>query len=168
MHTYDYMVVALYLAGMLAIGGFFYFRNRSTNDLFAAGGQSPWWVSGLSSFMTVFSAATFVVWGGIAYEYGVVALSINMCYGVAALMAGYLVAGRWKASGVSSGAEYVALRFGPGAAHFFTWVMMGYRLVGSAVALYGLAVLLTALMPLPVGHLLQDPDTGTLSVRARS
>ena len=160
------MVVVLYLAGMLAVGGFFYFRNRSTNDLFAAGGQSPWWVSGLSSFMTVFSAATFVVWGGIAYEYGVVALSINMCYGVAALMAGYLVAGRWKAIGVSSGAEYVALRFGPGAAHFFTWVMMSYRLVGSAVALYGLAVLLTALMPLPAGHPLQDPDTGTLSVRA--
>ena len=160
------MVVVLYLAGMLAIGGFFYFRNRSTNDLFAAGGQSPWWVSGLSSFMTVFSAATFVVWGGIAYQYGVVALSINMCYGIAALMAGYLVAGRWKASGVSSGAEYVALRFGPGAAHFFTWVMMSYRLVGSAVALYGLALLLTALMPLPAGHPFQDPDTGTLSVRA--
>ena len=74
-------MLAVYLAGTLGLGIFFYFRNKTSEDMFSAGGQSPWWVSGLSSFMTVFSAATFVVWGGIAYKYGVVALSINMCYG---------------------------------------------------------------------------------------
>ena len=64
MSSLDYVVLAVYLAGTLGLGIFFYFRNKTSEDMFSAGGQSPWWVSGLSSFMTVFSAATFVVWGG--------------------------------------------------------------------------------------------------------
>lgn len=166
MNNFDYVVLALYLAGTLALGGFFYFRNKTAKDMFSASGQSPWWVSGLSSFMTMFSAATFVVWGSIAYEYGIVAISINIGYGVAALAVGYFVAGRWKTIGVSSAAEYMALRFGAAVVHFYTWVLMAFRLTGSAVALYGLSVLLSALMPLPDGHLLQDPQTGNMSVQA--
>lgn len=166
MNNFDYAVLALYLAGTLALGGFFYFRNKTSKDMFSASGQSPWWVSGLSSFMTMFSAATFVVWGSIAYEYGIVAISINIGYGVAALAVGYFVAGRWKAIGVSSAAEYMALRFSPAMVHLYTWVLMAFRLTGAAVALYGLSVLLTALMPLPDGHILQDPRTGDMSVQA--
>src|SRR5690606_41547824 len=52
-------------------------KVKNTSDLFGAGGRSPWWVSGLSGFMTMFSAGTFVVWGGIAYKHGLVAVSIK-------------------------------------------------------------------------------------------
>lgn len=132
--------------------------------MFSASGLSPWWVTGLSGFMTIFSAATFVVWGGIAYELGIVALSINMCYGVASLAAGYFIASKWKKTGVHTPAEYISLRFGETAMHFYTWVLMFNKMTGASVAVYGLALLLTALMPLPDGHLLQDPHTGNLSV----
>ena len=114
MSSLDYVVLAVYLAGTLGLGIFFYFRNKTSEDMFSAGGQSPWWVSGLSSFMTIFSAATFVVWGGIAYKYGVVALSINMCYGTASLVVGYFVASKWKKTGVHTPSEYISLRFGEG------------------------------------------------------
>ena len=164
MSSLDYVVLAVYLAGTLGLGIFFYFRNKTSEDMFSAGGQSPWWVSGLSSFMTVFSAATFVVWGGIAYKYGVVALSINMCYGTASLVVGYFVASKWKKTGVHTPSEYISVRFGEGAVHFYIWIMMGVRIIGSAIALYGLSVLISALMPLPDGHMLQDPQTGNLSV----
>ena len=30
----------------------------------------PWWISGLSLFMSFFSVGTFVVWGSIAYGSG--------------------------------------------------------------------------------------------------
>lgn len=164
METLDYIVFGIYLAGTLGIGLFFYFRNQTASEMFAAGGDSPWWVSGLSGFMTIFSAATFVVWGGLAYEFGIVALTINMCYGVAALAAGYFIAGRWKALGVTTPSEYVSLRFGEAAVQFYIWVMLVFRILGVAVSLYGLAVLLVPLMPLPDGSFFQDPETGYFSV----
>ena len=144
MHTADWIILIAYLVGTVAIGVILGRKVRSTSDLFAAGGASPWWASGLSAFMTMFSANTFVVWGGMAYQHGVVAIMVNLCYGVAALLAGYTVAGKWKKLGVKTPAEFVERRFGKAALHFYTWSMMIYRLVGCAGALYAIAILTVA------------------------
>lgn len=144
MHIADWIILIAYLAGTVAIGVVLGRKIRSTSDLFAAGGASPWWASGLSAFMTMFSANTFVVWGGMAYQHGLVAIMVNLCYGVAALLAGYTVAGKWKKLGIRTPAEFVERRFGKGALHFYTWSMMVYRLVGCAGALYAIAILTVA------------------------
>ena len=160
----DYGVLLGYLAGIIFVGILFSRKNRTSADMFAAGGQSPWWTSGLSAFMTMFSANTFVVWGGIGYRLGFTAVAINLMYGVAAIAVGYFVAGRWKELGVRTPAEYIQLRFGTGAVHFYTWAMMVLRVVGTAGALYALATILVALMPLAEGNPLRDPETGNLSL----
>jgi SSS family transporter len=144
MHLADWIVLSLYLAATVGIGVFLGRKVKNTSDLFAAGGASPWWASGLSAFMTMFSANTFVVWGGMAYEHGLVAIMVNLCYGVAALLAGYTVAGKWKRLGVRTPAEFVERRFGKGALHFYTWSMMIYRMVGAAGALYAISILTVA------------------------
>ncbi|MBC2602227.1 sodium:solute symporter family protein [Puniceicoccus vermicola] len=164
MLSIDYFVLAIYLAGIFGVGLFLSSKNKSSADMFAAGGESPWWTSGLSSFMTMFSAGTFVVWGGIAYEHGFVAVMINFCYGVAAILVGYFVAGHWKRMGVKTPAEFIELRFGPGAVQFYTWAMMVFRIVGVAVSLYSLSIVLVAMMPLEAGNPLRDPATGNLSL----
>ncbi|MBC2595317.1 Na+:solute symporter [Ruficoccus amylovorans] len=164
MHTVDYFVLIVYLAGIFLVGLFLSTKNKSTSDMFAAGGESPWWTSGLSSFMTMFSAGTFVVWGGIAYRLGLVAVVINLCYGVAAILVGYFVAGHWKRLGVRTPAEFIELRFGASAVQFYTWAMMVFRIVGVAVSLYSLSIVLVAMMPLPEGNPLRDPATGNLSL----
>ncbi|MFZ9935464.1 MAG: sodium:solute symporter family transporter [Luteolibacter sp.] len=144
MHTADWIVLALYLVGTVGIGVLLGRLVKDSSDLFAAGGQSPWWASGLSAFMTMFSANTFVVWGGMAYEHGVVAIVVNLCYGIAALLAGYTVAGRWKRLGIRTPAEFVKNRFGGAALHFYTWAVMIFRLFGAAGALYAIATLMVA------------------------
>lgn len=164
MSTPDYIVLLIYLIGVFAVGVFFTGRNTTTAEMFAAGGQSPWWVAGLSGFMTMFSAGTFVVWGGIAYKYGMVAVVINICYGVSALLVGWTLAARWKRSGVKTPAEYVELRFGKAALHFYTWAIMSFKIIGAAVALYSLCILMVAMMPLSAGNPLRDPGTGNLSL----
>jgi SSS family solute:Na+ symporter len=160
----DYFILIAYIAGVFAMGGLFGGRIKTSKDMFAAGGQSPWWVSGMSGFMTMFSAGTFVVWGGIAYRLGAVAISISLCYGVAALLTGWFVAGRWKRIGVTTAAEFIQLRFGRTALQFYTWTGMLYKLVGVGVALYSVSVLLCALVPLPEGFPLRDPSTGRLDL----
>lgn len=144
----DYITLLLYVVGLFVISTLSARRTSNQKEMFSAGRSSPWWASGLSGFMTMFSAGTFVVWGGIAYEHGFVAVAINTCYGIAALLAGYLVAGKWNALGVSTPAEFVQLRFGKTGLHFFTWTMLIKRILGVSVSLYALAVLLVALVPL--------------------
>ena len=166
MHPADWFILITYLLGTVAVGVMLGRMVKNTSDLFSAGGRSPWWASGLSGFMTMFSANTFVVWGSIAFDLGMVAVVINLMYGVAALLAGYFVAGKWKALGVATPAEYVRLRFGNGALHFYTWSMLVLRVVGTAGALYALAKILVALMPLAEGNPLRDDATGNLSLSA--
>lgn len=164
MNSLDYFVLVLYAFGLLAMGAIFARRMKSAGEMFAAGGQSPWWVSGLSAFMTMFSAGTFVVWGGIAYRYGFVAVAISTCYGIAALVAGYTVAGVWRRMGVSSAAEFIQIRFGRSLVQFYTWLQGSIGIFGMGGTIYALAVIVAALIPLPEGHLLADPSTGNISV----
>ncbi|MGJ8642084.1 MAG: sodium:solute symporter family transporter [Luteolibacter sp.] len=164
MQTVDYIVILLYVLGIVAAGMVFAGKMKNSKDMFSAGGQSPWWVSGLSGFMTMFSAGTFVVWGGIAYKFGFVAVVINMCYGVAAMFVGWFLAGVWRRYGVASASEFLQLRFGTSIVQFYTWFQgtVGIFAVGGGI--YALSKIVCALMPLPEGHLLADPATGMLSV----
>ncbi|MAY75546.1 MAG: Na+:solute symporter [Phycisphaerae bacterium] len=170
MQTADYIVVALFFAGLVGVGFFLASRVKSASDMFSAGGRSPWWVSGLSSFMTMFSAGTFVVWGGVAYRFGMVAVSISICYGVAALLAGWLVAGKWHKLGVTSAAEYLEVRFGRSIVQFYTWIQAIYYMAMGGGMTYGLAKLTCRLIAIDPGveetfwAFLRDDVSGQLSI----
>ena len=64
--------------------------------MFIAGRNSSWWLSGVSSYMTIFSASTFVVWGGVAYKSGLVAVVVALCLGVASFIVGKWISGKWR------------------------------------------------------------------------
>jgi Na+/proline symporter len=88
----DYIILFIYGIGILYIGSILSKKNKTSADMFAVKKQSPWWLSGLSAFMSAFSAGTFVVWGGIAYKQGLVAVSICMCSGISSFLVGKLFA----------------------------------------------------------------------------
>ena len=167
MNSIDITVLIIYLAGLLAMGSIFA-RLKSTREMFNAGGQSPWWLSGLSAFMTTFSAGTFVVWGGIAYQHGIVGVSILVVIGIAAVFVGWFLAGRWKSFGYDSAAEFLDARFGRSIVQFYTWLHGTIGIFTMGGAIYALAVIVTALIPLPEGHILADPSTGKFSVTIAS
>ena len=54
MQTADYVVIILYMLGVVAAGMILAKKMKNSKDMFAAGGQSPWWVSGLSGCVTKF------------------------------------------------------------------------------------------------------------------
>ena len=161
----DLIVFLLYIGGNVGVSIYLGKKIKNSDDFFAAGRQSSWWLSGLSAFMTMFSAGTFVVWGGIAFKAGFVAVTISMCLGVSAMFVGYFLAGRWRRLGVSSAAEFITLRYGKWALNFYTWFNILYRLLGMAVALYSLAVVLQAILPESVNSFLRD-FTGINAVNA--
>jgi SSS family transporter len=160
----DYIIILVYFAGLLVLGGTLGRKIKSSEEMFIAGRNSSWWLSGLSTYMTIFSAGTFVVWGGVAYRSGIVAIVIGVMLGIASIIVGLFLAGRWSKMQISSPAEYISVRFGKSAVRFYSVVGIIGRGVHMAVALYSVAIMIVALTPLPAGHILADPGTGHLSV----
>ena len=93
-----------------------------------------------------------------------VAIFINLAYGVAAMLVGYFIAGLWRKLGVDSASEFLHLRFGGSIVQFYTWFKGTVGLFTMGGAVYALSKIVCALIPLPDGHLLVDPATGHLSV----
>lgn len=68
--TFDLIVIILFFLLMVAIGLWSYFRNDNAEDYFVAGGNLPWWLSGISHHVSGYSGAVFVAYAGIAYTHG--------------------------------------------------------------------------------------------------
>lgn len=68
--TLDLIVIILFFLLMLVIGLWSYFRNANAEDYFIAGGNLPWWLSGISHHVSGYSGAVFVAYAGLAYTHG--------------------------------------------------------------------------------------------------
>ncbi len=66
----DLVVIVLFFLSMLIIGLWSYFKNKSTEDYFVAGGKVPWWVAGISHHVSGHSGAVFVAYAALAYTHG--------------------------------------------------------------------------------------------------
>ncbi|WP_150466260.1 sodium:solute symporter [Francisella sp. SYW-9] len=65
----NYIILILYLLGMLLIGVYFSKRSsKSTDNFFKAGGRVPGWAVGISIFATTLSAITFMSIPALAYR----------------------------------------------------------------------------------------------------
>ena len=124
MVTLDYIVLVIYFIGLIVVSLVVSRSIKSSSDMFVASGNSSWWLSGMSTYMTIFSASTFVVWGGVAYKSGLVAALIGNLVGVACFLAGKWFAGRWRRIRLNSPGEFVKIRFGNTSLNFYSIVGM--------------------------------------------
>jgi len=67
MRPLDLIVIAAYLAGLVAIGLRFARRQRTTEQYFVAGRSVPGWAMGLSLLATIITSVTFIAYPGAAY-----------------------------------------------------------------------------------------------------
>ena len=56
----NWLILTIYLVGMLSLGFYFMRREHSTKDFFKGGERIPWWAAGMSIFATMLSAITFM------------------------------------------------------------------------------------------------------------
>jgi solute:Na+ symporter, SSS family len=68
--SFDLIVITAFFLLMLVIGVYSYFRNKNADDYFVAGGNLPWWLSGISHHVSGYSGAVFVAYAAIAYTHG--------------------------------------------------------------------------------------------------
>lgn len=150
MTALDYISIIVYFVGLVAVSVFLKGHIRNSQDMFIAGRNSSWWLSGVSSYMSIFSASTFVIWGGIAYKSGLVAAVAGYMFTISAFIVGVFIAGRWRRMKINSPAGYLAVRFGDSTVNFYTIIGMIGRGVHTSVALYAVSVVLCALTGLNI------------------
>ncbi|MEO0330384.1 MAG: Na+:solute symporter, partial [Bacteroidota bacterium] len=68
--SFDLLVVVLFFLTLVVIGIWSYFKNQDSEDYFVAGGNLPWWLSGISHHVSGYSGAVFVAYAGLAYTHG--------------------------------------------------------------------------------------------------
>ena len=56
----NWLVLVLYLVGMIGLGAYFMRRQKGGEDFFKGGGRIPWWAAGISIFATMLSAITYM------------------------------------------------------------------------------------------------------------
>ncbi len=71
----DHAVIAAYLVGMLTMGLWIAFRQKSTDDFFVAGRNMPAWAVGISIFASLLSTITYLGMPGEMFRTGVAFLT---------------------------------------------------------------------------------------------
>ena len=107
----DYLVIGIYLILMLGIGVYFSRFMKGGKDFFIGGNLIPWWVSGISLYMTMFSAWTFTGGASFVYHTSWFGLLYFATWGISFLIGFLMSARRWRRTRVTSPVEYIETRF---------------------------------------------------------
>jgi SSS family transporter len=148
----DYSLIAVYLLLMLFVGAFFGWFVKDVGSYLKGGNTIPWPVAGISNFMSMFSTFVFVAHAGVAYEHGLVAVATFWSTIPACLVAGTLLAARWRRAELTTPVEYLERRYSLPVRQVFSWTGLLMRFLDNAVRLYASGIFLATVTPLSVNQ----------------
>jgi solute:Na+ symporter, SSS family len=117
----DYAMLIGYFALMLGIGAYFYRFMRGMKVFFTGGNQIPWWLSGVSFYMSSFSAYAFVIYSGLCFRYGWVGVTMFWVTVPATLFSVMLFATQWRRARIDSPVEFLETRYNAFVRQCFVW-----------------------------------------------
>jgi Na+/proline symporter len=132
----DFLVLGGYFLLIAAIGLPFARRIRRTSTFFIADRGVPWWLSGLSLYMSSFSAATLVYYSALAATLGLRAVFLFWMSVPAALLSTLVTARRWRRTRVETPVEFIEERLGPVMRQACAWQGLALRGVEGVIRLY--------------------------------
>lgn len=150
MNILDYITIILFSIGVLITGVSFSKTGKDMKSFFSGGGNVPWGMSGLSLFMGFFSAGTFVVWGSIAYSYGMVSIIIQLTMAVAGYAVGTWIALRWHRTHSLTAAEYITSRLGVKTQKTYTYIFLAVSVFTTGSFLYPVAKIVEVTTGIPL------------------
>ena len=140
LETADHIVIIGYFALLTLIGLYFWRRMRHVRDLFTAGGNVPWWLTGISFYLTGFSAFTFVAYSEMAYRFGLVAITLAWSAAVAMLAGTIVLAARWQRARIISPVEFLEARFNPAVRQVLAWTGIPLKVIDDGLKIYATGI----------------------------
>ncbi|MDB6095080.1 MAG: Na+/solute symporter [Verrucomicrobia bacterium] len=140
----DYVLIALYFVIVIWVGFYSARKNKGTDDFFKASGQVPWFMAGVSSWVSGFSAFMFVAAAGYTYKHGSGALVIFTSAFWAYLAGYFYFAPMWRRARIQAPLEFLTRRFSPSTTYFYTVTAIVPQVIGIAQGLYILCIFVSA------------------------
>ena len=150
LQVFDYLVIAGYFAILLGTALYFSRRMSLSTDFFTAGGNIPWWLAGISFFMASHSALSFVMYGELAYKYGITGVAIFQTTIVGLILAGIYVAKRWRRSRTMTPVQFLEKRYSLAIRQSLAWTGFPVRIVDDALKIFSTAIFLYVGMKLSI------------------
>jgi SSS family solute:Na+ symporter len=151
--TPDYVVMALYLAGLIGLGLYYRkFANKSLENYFLGGRQFKGWITGTSYAVTCMNAGVPLVYCGMAVVTGTwICWFYISRFGLALMIGAVLFAVFWRRLGIFTSPEFYELRFsGTPAITMRTWVALRSAMIAvvawTGTGLLGLSKVSEALL----------------------
>ena len=148
LQSLDYIAVLIYLVLMAVIGLSFGWFVKDIGSYFKGGGTIPWVMATITNFMGLFSTFVFVAYAGIAYEYGLVSITVFWTTVPACMIAGLVFGKRWRRTGHTTPVEYLEQRYGYPVRKLVTWIGLVMRFLDNMVRLYAIGVFIAVVTPL--------------------
>jgi len=131
----DYIMLVGYFALMLGVGAYFYRFMRGMKDYFTGGNTIPWWLAGVSFYMSSFSAYGFVIYSGMCFRYGWVGVTIFWVTVPATIFSALLFAARWRRARIDSPVEFLESRYSALVRQLFVWTGVPVGIVDDSLKL---------------------------------
>lgn len=128
---------------VVAVGIYLIRFNRRTEDYFKGGGHLPWGMSGLSLFISGFSAFMFVSAAGFTYRNGGAALVLFPLAGICYLFGYYLYGPLWRRSRIDTPMQFLGRRYSPGTTYFYTLLTVIPNVLILGIYIYTLCIFIS-------------------------
>jgi len=140
LHTADHIIIAGYFVLLLVIGVYFWRRMKHVRDFFTGGNAIPWWLAGVSFYLTGFSAFTFVAYSEMAYRFGFVAVTLAWSSAAGMAIGTIFLAGRWRRLGIVSPVEFLEARYSRHIRQILAWTGIPLKIVDDGLKIYATGV----------------------------
>ncbi len=153
MSIIDWIVIAVYMAGMIGLSVFLGRGQSSSEDYYVGGRNLPWWAVGISTMATQTSAISFIsIPAFIALKPGggLTWLQYELAVPLAMIAVMVLLIPFFRRLELVSVYEYLELRFGSAVRTFVSGVFLLSRGLGTGVGVYASGIVLAVCLDLPV------------------
>jgi Na+/proline symporter len=143
-NAYDYGLIALYFGIVIWVGFYSARKNKGTDDYFKAGGKVPWFMAGVSNWVSGFSAFMFVAAAGYTYKHGSGSLLLFTAAFWAFLAGYWYFAPAWRRARIDAPLEFLTRRYSPSTSYFYTVMSILPQILGIAQGLYILCIFVSS------------------------
>src|ERR1700723_2466124 len=139
----DYLIIALYLAGITLFGLRFRKKQRSLRDYFLAGRDIPWWAIALSIVAAETSTLTIISVPGIAYDTNFTFLQLVMGYVVGRAVISFVLLPQYFRGDLFTAYELIERRFGRGLRSLTAGLFLLTRAAAEGVRVYAVSIVVS-------------------------
>ena len=136
----DHIIIVGYFLLLTVIGFYFWKRMRHVRDFFTGGNAIPWWLAGVSFYLTGFSAFTFVAYSEMAYRFGFVAVTLAWSSAVGMVVGTLLLAKRWRRARILSPIEFLEARYNKQIRQVLAWAGLPLKVIDDGLKIYATGV----------------------------